>query len=194
MNKINDFIKDRTSIVVWSLPRSGTHLAMQFLKDNGFTEWFPETIKNGIYNIINMPKKDHFCFGGHIYPRDMAIRFKASGLKGLYTTRDLRDVAISLAWYIKKKETTNPSHELFKNLPIEDCINLVINGYNKLPQLKIKRQIQDEWLNFDNILEAPYEELAKTESFNNRNYKFCFRNGSGGEYTKYPNCAWEKLK
>ena len=50
---INKILGNNKSIMIFSIPRSGTHLTMQYLRQCGYTEFHADVMKNGLNNYFN---------------------------------------------------------------------------------------------------------------------------------------------
>ena len=191
IHKLDDFIKDRKSIVVFSVARSGTHLIMQYLLNNKYSEFHPNVATRGIENIFNPPPTNSFVFAGHIQSVSFKDEFLKSGMKGIYISRNPLDVIVSQAFYIKDKEPPHPLHKLFQSLSYEECMDIVIDGYDGMESIFEKYDGNDGWSKLDNVLHVKYEDLVKTIC--GVDYKYFFRSGKTGEWKNFKKVNWHKV-
>lgn len=124
------------SCIIYGMQRAGNHLVMSLLKMLGMKE-HPNTIKVSRDNIKNMPLKGHYCFSSHqpYIPNSELLK----KYKGIYISRDLRDVAVSQAL------------RFFKDI-------------NKLPtvleSIKLRFELVQDWGNHPNVYHTTFEKLV----------------------------------
>lgn len=81
------------SCLVFSIPRAGTHLVLKLLSLMGL-----KCRDECDEKAFLLPRSGCYCFTGHLaHTAERARRLSDSGLKGIYITRDLRDVIVSQA-------------------------------------------------------------------------------------------------
>lgn len=85
------------SCLVFSVPRSGTHMLMKMFDLLGCKAWWCH-IGGNIEIVFDMPKAGHYCFPAHLESnKKWCDKLTSSGLKGVYITREPKDVAVSMA-------------------------------------------------------------------------------------------------
>ena len=169
-------------IFVNSFPKSGTHLALLLVaalaqpqtRADGEPrgEWFG-TFRNNAWSDLWMPIKlaEAIIRGqpagtwmkGHAgYRSEFEQAFNDMGTCMVFIYRDLRDVAVSLAYHIEggKEQYAHAERELYMELPThEDRILAVIEGFGKDPGLVARWELYAEWLNAESVLALRYEDV-----------------------------------
>lgn len=145
-----------TSCIVLSIPRAGTHMLMKVLKLIGLKEFIPRG-GIGIYNQHLLPLKGHFEYGGH-FPVDMEpiALMHQHGYKGVFISRDLRDILVSHACYGIYDSIKQGKHPLYRKFDTHD-INEVIDWLIEYEHYRYWARIG--WKNVKGILHTRYETL-----------------------------------
>lgn len=148
--------ENATSCIVLSIPRAGTHFLMKTLNLMGLKEYEP---KNGIgiYNCHHMPNKGHYEYGGHfVVDMEPVILTRDAGIKGVFITRDLRDVIVSHAAFGIKDAQAQGKHPLY---PIFDTgdMDQVISFLIEATPLRYWARVG--WRSFPHVLSIKYEDL-----------------------------------
>lgn len=172
---------DLPSIIVNSVPKSGTHLLMQVVdwipkyKDTGnfiastpsFTmkEQPPEKISSKIGRL--MPGE---IVGAHaFYSEEAEATIASKNALHLFIYRDPRDVCISEAHYLSDMNKWHKLHSTFaKQASVEDCINLSIHGMpdsNSLyfPSIIERYERFFPWIESDNTISIRFEDLVSSK-------------------------------
>lgn len=126
------------SCVILGMQRAGNHLVMSILSELGLIE-FDNFIKYTNDNIMNMPLNNHYSFASHMkYCKNSKILNK---FKGIYISRNIKDVIISQAIMF------------FKNKDLNESIIFIIKN--------IKKKINDvtKWKLHQNVLHVKFENL-----------------------------------
>jgi len=200
-----------TSCVVYSIPRAGTHAVMNVMRVIGLKEFTP---KNGIgiYNINTMPSKGHFEYGGHFTPdMEPIAAMRLRGYRGVFISRDLRDVVVSHAHMgivDAKKQGKHPLYPVFNMGNLNKAISwlmeyevhryLVRIGWRMIPGVysttyeRLWLQTKTEIANMathlgiqltDEQINKCVIDFAPTNKENP--YKFYYRQGSVGDWKNY---------
>jgi len=173
-------------ILVNSFPKSGTHLLLQVV------EAIPSYRNYGKF-IASMPSVTFRERDSHktvklinsLVPREIACAhlffsplyedvLKKLNVIHFFIYRDLRDVAVSEAFYLSEMNRWHRLHKYFKSLDsLEDKILFAIKGNEFLetpydyPNIKERFERYKGWLYSPFVLKIKYEELVSEESKTN---------------------------
>ena len=190
---------NRKSIIVLSVPRSGTHLVMKDLHNKGYIEWYAETNKFGLKNIFNMPKTGHYCFGAHLNSRRWYDSLTKSELDAIYISRNPRDVAVSLAEYIGDRALLHPNYKLLNPLSMNERIELIITGNKKprLPSLNQRISEGEGWKKHPSVTHVTFEDLVEDKNLSGskegEKYFQNYRKGIVGDWKNYKDVDWQEF-
>jgi hypothetical protein len=108
---------------------------------------------------------------GHVgYRSDLAEHIWNTGQSFAFVYRDLRDVAVSMAYHVEDQRTTekdgvewvHPGKAEYMELPThEDRLLAVINGLNEWPGLFERWELYAPWLDVDWVFPVRYEWLRE---------------------------------
>jgi hypothetical protein len=129
---------------------------MKVMKLIGLEEFTPKG-GIGVYNMSTMPSKGHFEYAGH-FALDMepAALMHQSGYKGVFISRDLRDVIVSHAHFgIKdaKRQGKHPIYEMFDTGDLDKVIDWLID------YAPLRYWARVGWRNIEGIYSVTYENL-----------------------------------
>ena len=166
---------DAGPIVANSFPKSGTHLLIQILEVvPGIKDWamfvpsHPSTKKRErsakrVNSALSMLVKRELV-AAHLYFSDETEeRLSSIGAAHFFIIRDLRDVVVSEAMYLRYKNRWHYMHRYFKNCKTDsDAIDLAINGLANsrvsYPNIFERFSRYKGWLN-SSALTVRYEDL-----------------------------------
>ncbi|MBN8207258.1 sulfotransferase domain-containing protein [Bacillus sp. NTK071] len=177
-NKIPGFLLN-------SVPKSGTHLLKQILLG------LPETFHipgNVIYEGLEKDHNKHLqkmktlrdneIIMGHIYYSERWAKLLSDNqIKQVFIIRDLRDVVVSLTYFIKSKLPDHPLYPLFtqSGTTQKDCYLSLINGV-KTKDTKYGNIVEffhdfRGWVNHNEVLTVTYEELMESAQSRHKSLK-----------------------
>jgi len=123
--------KKKPKILINSVPKSGTNLLVQIAK--GIPGVFHDQKffyhSENYLEVLNI--KPGEMVSSHIpYNEDFSKQLKSQSIKQLFIYRDLRDVAVSLVYFINDKLHDHPLYPAFQKriLTFEEQLNAVICG------------------------------------------------------------------
>jgi hypothetical protein len=95
-----------------SIPRSGSVLTLKVLRLLGLREFFPGScptrVNVGIGNIGCTPSLGCCVWANHFESSEKNVEaFRRTGIQTIFVSRDLRDVVVSLAFFVFKKFADN---------------------------------------------------------------------------------------
>ena len=161
------------SCIVFSVPRSGTHLVMKLLHYLGLKEWYPDVLKNGLLNIFNMPSEGYYCFGAHLPASDtFKEALTKSNLKAIYILRNPRAVTVSQVKYYSTRPSEKYIYEALQNYTEDEAIKKIIEGISVFKPLSERYKMKNGWMNHPNVYTTHFERLVGNK-------------GNGSDETQY---------
>lgn len=157
----------RPVIFLNTVPKSGTNLLNQLLlgipgtvmNDYVFYEGLAKDLPLQASILSKAVPNDVYM--GHVYySAEWAKLLSQSGIKTIFMIRDLRDVLVSLTYYIIDKLPDYPIYEQLAALPSQkERYLLLINGLDEYPNIKNWFGVFQGWLSQPGIFITTYEEL-----------------------------------
>jgi len=152
------------SCIVFSIPRAGTHVVMRLLYLLGLKEHHVDWSDN--LNLFKSPRRGHYMFGGHLSNTPVyGGQLLKSGLRTVYITRDLRDVAVSIVFFEERIEV-HPYHDFFMGLEDRDeRLKYAILGVDELhgearfPSVSQRYYSTVGWRQHPNVYSTRFESL-----------------------------------
>jgi hypothetical protein len=181
------------SFFISSIPKSGTHLLRQIIFGIPHTTHKTNLV---LYQGTIDQQKDHFkklsqlkpneFIVGHIYYSDRwAKMLQSLGMKHVFISRDLRDVIVSLHYYILAHLPNHPLYEYFKKASTtrKDCYMALIKGMKEYNYPNSKEYFNwfKGWMDDPETLTVTYEELMVSRSSRRK------------AITRIANYLWEDL-
>lgn len=121
----------KRSCIVFSVPRSGTHLVMRLLSLLGLKEFMVDWSSRK--NLFNVPKHEYYAFGSHTANTLIFNKLLIDNdLKGIYIIRDLRDTAVSLTFFLERIKKHPYNDFLMKLNGFDERLTSVIKGIDEL--------------------------------------------------------------
>ncbi|WP_347550649.1 sulfotransferase domain-containing protein [Pseudalkalibacillus hwajinpoensis] len=161
-----------------SVPKSGTHLLKQILLGIPETFHIPgKVIYEGLakdhlkhVEIMSNLQENEFIMGHIYYSKRWADMLDERNIKQVFITRDLRDVIVSMTYFIHEKLPNHPLYETFtqKDKTQKDRYLHLIRGVDTddVRYGNIASWFNDfsDWLTDSNTLSLTYEELMQSEN------------------------------
>lgn len=154
-----------------TVPKSGTNLLNQILLGIPDTKLNEYVFYEGL--IHDLPKHalilsraaPNDLYMGHVYHSfEWASLLRQLGIKPIFMSRDLRDVLVSLTYFIIEKL---PNYYLYDQLIAlksrKERYLLLINGIGDYPNIKIWFQLFYGWLSEPNVFAVTYENLMTSQ-------------------------------
>ncbi|WP_088103462.1 sulfotransferase domain-containing protein [Halalkalibacter urbisdiaboli] len=156
-------------ILVNSVPKSGTHLLIQILLGIQGMKIAPSWVYE--QNLDELIKFDSGTVTpAHLpYSKEVADRLNNLGIRTIFISRDLRDIAVSLYHFaLENRFGKHPLHPILTKFQTdEERLMVVIKGYSsngiKWPNILEFTQSRYGWLGASNVLCVTFEELMKNE-------------------------------
>jgi len=146
------------SCVVLSIPRAGTHLIMKLLNMFGMNEFFCYDAKTRDYYFSILPSEGHYAFGAHASPCE---KYYSQIKKGIFITRDPRDIAVSTYFNARKVGEYSQLDHLSTD---EWLINFIIGGPTVCMGVNKLFTHQLAWRERSGIYSTKYENFMEEES------------------------------
>lgn len=189
--------KEKPKLLINSVPKSGTNLLVQIAK--GIPGIFQD--QKTFYHSENYLKVLNILPGemvsSHIpYNEEFSKKLRSYSIKQLFIYRDIRDVAVSLVYFINDKLHDHPLFPVFQKrvLTFEEQLNVVICGTKLVGDEKENKYGIDfypgvfqeylpiyKWANDSSICSVRFEDLVGNETNKDK------------EILKIINYLWEDL-
>ncbi|UJF35787.1 sulfotransferase domain-containing protein [Paenibacillus hexagrammi] len=154
-------------ILLNTVPKSGTNLLNQIvlgvpgtvLQSTVLYEGEPEHMKLQFPILENA--KPNEVYMGHLYYSKMWSNFlREKPIRTVFMIRDLRDVLVSLAYYIVKSVPHYPIYQDLISLQSQkERYLLLIDGIRDYPNIRQWFALFTGWLHEDDVLTITYEQL-----------------------------------
>lgn len=146
----------RPAIVVNSIPKAGTHLAVQILKDAGltFTGHFP---KSSTDELATNHENIQYFSTAH------TTTWRLGNCKAVLLVRDPVDVVMSMIMYIKKRRD-HPRHDLLNSLSISEATTVILEGANTLEPLAKRYKNYYRWARENDVRVVDFSDLSHNPS------------------------------
>jgi glycosyltransferase involved in cell wall biosynthesis len=185
--KVKEKIKGKPKILINSVPKSGTHLLMQIICGIPGMSFRKATLDSFVFYDGNRQDVKTIINGdvaiGHLaYNIDLASDILATGIKHLFISRDLRDIAVSymhfiinqypdhvLYRYFTEYLTTNEQRlrALICGIELKDA-EVERYGFVSYPGIRQEFEKIYNWKGKHNLLEIRYEDLVTNEESQKR--------------------------
>lgn len=158
------------SLFLNSVPKSGTHLLSQLvLGIPKFTICYP-VIYQGLprdfhtHTSLLAGRSPYSLYIGHVhYSNEWALKLRELKVRTIFMTRDLRDIVVSLAYYIANHVPNYPIYQQLIALKNQkDRYLLLINGTSGYPNIRTWFQLFSGWSTEPSLLQVNYESLMTT--------------------------------
>lgn len=171
-NELNAHRKG-SKIFINSLPKSGTFLLRRTLQllPSSASRWSIHGLdasRPHLYRKIRKIRRGQYA-SGHVYwSRELIELITAADIRTVFITRDLRDVAVSLAYYLPQQKNQHRLQRYFKRLDSDDArlMNVIEGASQKLfPDCDSPNTIGEfamafkPWLKEPNCLAVRFEDL-----------------------------------
>lgn len=166
----------RPVIFLNTVPKSGTNLLNQLLlgipgsimNDYVFYEGLAKDLPMHASILTKAVPNDVYM--GHVYySPEWAKLLVRPGIKTIFMMRDLRDLLVSLTYYIVDKLPDYPIYEQLVALPSQkERYLLLINGLDEYPNIKNWFGVFQGWLSQPGIFVTSYEELMTSKASRRR--------------------------
>lgn len=176
------FFRHKHPIIVNSIPKSGTNLLLNIVRQ------IPGTNLNGDFSLAGSYDENQrlnfilskivglrpgSIYSGHVpYFKEYSEWLKMNKVKQIFIYRDPRDVTVSLYHYIMKKPPRHDYFELMNQFKSDQqrlraAIDGIGNGRNifevnkhSIPNIGIVFESYENWLGDENTICVPYEKLV----------------------------------
>lgn len=166
-------------ILLNSFPKSGTHLLLQMLRGTPKTKYYGSFIAS----IPSITRKERSSFSyiqairrivpgelvpAHLFHRQITVKeIKRANCVHLFLYRDLRDVAVSEAFYLSEMNNWHRLSRPFRNLEsLEERISAAIIGEDffgcdlNYPNIAERFLRYSGWLKDDSVLAMRFEDIV----------------------------------
>jgi hypothetical protein len=166
----------RPVIFLNTVPKSGTNLLNQLLlgipgsimNDYVFYEGLAKDLPMQA-SILSKAVPNDIYMGHVYYSPEWAKLLIRPGIKTIFMIRDLRDVLVSLTYYIVEKLPDYPIYEQLVSLNSQkERYLLLINGLDEYPNIKNWFGVFQGWLSQPGIFITTYEELMTSKASRRR--------------------------
>jgi len=182
---LGQIIRHKYPVIINSVPKSGTNLLLNIVKQ------IPGTSLKGDFSLAgsyNEDKRLHFIlsiikvlkpgsiYSGHVpYFKEYAEWLKKNRVKQIFIYRDPRDVTVSLYHYIMNKVPKHDYFDLMTQYETDSqrllaAIKGIGNGKenfelnnNSIPNIGLVFGAYSNWLSDENTICIPYEKLNDTD-------------------------------
>lgn len=157
---------DATSCIVFSIPRSGTHIVMGVLAHLGFREYKEP------FDFKAVPPRGHYTTSVHRPARQEFVdMFGELGFKGVLIQRDFRDSLVSMTYFSEGAKSWCRAYPSLRNMDFDDRLMSFINGIPEeaLPSIAKWYETRTRWRDvprvhfteFESFITNPKEEITK---------------------------------
>ncbi|RTE10026.1 sulfotransferase domain-containing protein [Paenibacillus whitsoniae] len=159
------------TIFLNTVPKSGTNLLNQLLLGLPGTSMNPYVFYEGLAQdlpahaaILSKAAPGELYMGHVYYSAEWASLLRQSGLKTIFMSRDLRDVLVSLTYFILEKLPHYPLYEQLRALKSQkERYLLLIHGYGQYPNIRNWFRVFQGWLYESGVHTVTYEELMTSQ-------------------------------
>jgi hypothetical protein len=162
-----------------TVPKSGTNLLNQLLLGipgstlNGYV--FYEGLAHDLpthATILSKAVPNELYMGHVYYSTEWASMLSRPGIKTIFMSRDLRDVLVSLTYFIVEKLQDYPVYEQLVALKSQkERYLLLINGLGNYPNIKNWFSVFQGWLSEPGVFTITYEELMTSQELRRKTIK-----------------------
>jgi len=180
LGRSNSIKNKKSSVLLNSIPKSGTHLCTQVLSNLGYIDFqgfiasTPSLTMKQISDekISRMLKgiKENEIMCGHIFYNDSIDKLLGIlNLPSIFIYRDPRAIFVSEWNYLKSMNRWHKYHSLIKKCNSRDEeFMLLINGYSTssfyFPSFKERISVYKSWINSNNCHSVKFEDLINMQS------------------------------
>lgn len=159
------------AIFLNTVPKSGTNLLNQLLLGIPGTTMNPYVFYEGLAkalpahaSILSRAVPGELYMGHVYYSQEWALLLRQSGMKTIFMSRDLRDVLVSLTYFIVDKLPHYPLYEQLRALKSQkQRYLLLINGLGSYPNIRNWFGVFQGWLSEPGVFTVTYEELMTSQ-------------------------------
>ena len=170
----------KNSILLNSIPKSGTHLLHQILAQFGYTDHYGfyastpsismiERKSDKAIDFVNKIKRNELTNGHIFFNNTLNLHIKKRNLPTIFLYRDPRAIFVSEIHYLSDMNKWHRCHKYYKQCnSFKEKFNLCLNGIDDqkfyYPPFKERINRYIKWINQPHVLSIRYEDLIDNGS------------------------------